>query len=50
MSNAWPAEPTLLMHFGKADMTPVQRARALQEIAVWALGIVLGIAFYWGTK
>lgn len=31
-------------------MTPGQRTHALQEIAVWALGIVLGIAFYWGIK
>lgn len=31
-------------------MTPGQRTRALQECAVWALGILIGIAFYWGMK
>lgn len=29
-------------------MTPGQRNRALQEIAMWALAILIGIAFYWG--
>lgn len=32
-------------------MTPGQRNRALQEIAVWALSILIGvIAFFGGTK
>ena len=32
-------------------MTPGQRTRAFVEIATLMLfGIVLGIAFYWGTK
>lgn len=32
-------------------MTPGQRTRALQEIAVWAFGFgTIICAFYWGIK